>query len=129
MVRLYKDIGLEANREDAILESGRFARSRNTTGSDVNVLKNGYKLSLAVQVKDQRSPSVWKANEEAERVGKQRGHLPVSHVKRTQQVAFAVSERLVVMPEEAWLALIEQLVERGIVMSVIDDAAYTYSTK
>ena len=107
VVNRYKAISFGADREDAILESGKNSRMRQgETGSDVNVYIGSEKLALAVQVRDQASPSVWSAVTDAERPARKRRHLPIAHVKRTQRKPGTKAERLVVMNEDAWLSFL-----------------------
>jgi hypothetical protein len=130
VVNAYKDIGYGADREDAILESGKNARKRSgETGSDVNVYLNGIKLPLAIQVRDQKQPSVWVAIKDAGKPAKARKHLPIAHVKRTQRKAFAKAERIVAMPEDAWLSMLEAIVwELGWdhALEIFETAAVTF---
>jgi hypothetical protein len=130
VVNAYKDIGYGADREDAILESGKNARKRSgETGSDVNVYLNGFKLPFAVQVRDQKQPSVWVAIKDAANPADKRKHLPVAHVKRTQRKAFQKAERIVAMPEDVWLSILEALLwELGWdqTLEVFETAATTY---
>ena len=115
VVNRYKAIDLNADREDAILESGKNSRKRQgETGSDVNVYVDighgAEKLALAIQVRDQANPSVWVAVSDAERPAKKRWHIPIAHVKRTQRKPGTKAERLVVMNEDAWLSILYALV-------------------
>lgn len=103
----YRQAGFEADREDAILEC-----TAARTGRDVRVRYrpdhgDAVQLPLSIQVKEKANPSVWSAMEEARSAAEM--EAAIAHVKRTQRNAFTKAERLVVMDEDYWWALLRTL--------------------
>lgn len=99
VVRLYKAAGADAER--CLVEV-----------RDGNVGDVTCSLPLTIQVKRQKSPSVWRALAEAEAAAPAT-HYAVAHVHRMPGRGHN-SERVVAMKESDWMEIVETLVGCGV---------------